>query len=228
MKYKAAIDLSGQEATFAVADLINGKIIFEEYCKMGRRDSSSLTPWMLSCLGKSNIDLSSIIEWTVGIGPGSFTGMRMASALISGVTFGKKDIASKGVPTALAFAASLNSDSGDAIAVLYDGRNKELLMFGAENANDKIRATGAASAFAQDKASEALSGFRLFAAWEKDRESIEKIIHPEIAARVKYFEHLPVAELLSENIDSVGFDMTELVYIRPAVFVEPIKTRKVV
>jgi tRNA threonylcarbamoyl adenosine modification protein YeaZ len=229
LKYKAAIDLSS-EASFAVAEIESGKIIFEKFKQMKRRDSSSLAPWMLTCLQEKNIELSNIKEWIAGTGPGSFTGMRLASSLIAGFGFDKKDVSVKGIPSALAMANALNSKPGERIAALYDGRNKELLLFGAINKNGNISPSGISAVIGaeKDQAQERLSGFDLFCAQEKDREAIEKTIPENLSGKIEYFDRLPISKLFSKKITCEDENISNLVYIRPAVFVPPLKTRSVI
>ena len=97
--YAAALDLSGREAGFAVLD--GGKVVLSLVRPMRGRDSAQLAAWVEEELRKAGIALESIRRWTVGSGPGSFTGMRLAAALVNGWTYGKA-VETRCVPTAAA------------------------------------------------------------------------------------------------------------------------------
>ena len=126
--FAAALDLSGREAGFALLD--GTKILLSATRPMRGRDSAQLAAWAASELDKAGIGLNSVAKWSVGSGPGSFTGMRLAAALVNGWTFGKTGIETRCVPTAVALAANLVAPAeGSRIGALFDGRNHELILF---------------------------------------------------------------------------------------------------
>lgn len=217
-KYSAALDFSGPEAAFAVADE-NGKIVIDAVRPMRGRDSSSLTPWLVELLQEQGLDLNLIGHWTVGSGPGSFTGLRLAAAFVSGLTFGHKDVCCRCVPTALVIAEKASPIPGQKIAVLHDGRNSELLLYGVICGDDKrCLPSGEVEVIKSD--SEILSGFDLIIAPERDLPAIEKCLGSDIISKIEPVPHPPMALMLTAP-GAWNNDLTELVYIRPAVFVKP-------
>lgn len=227
MTLSAAIDFSGREAAFAVADIDSSKIIFESYVKMRGRESSGLLNWCNNLLLENGLKFSEIIEWTVGTGPGSFTGMRLVSSLVSGISL-EKDIRTRGVPSALALALSVDSIPGDKFAALYDGRRSEVLLLGMENVDGTIIPTDRTEVLSADSHfSEIASSFNYFVAMKSDSEAVKSIMSIDIANSVKFSDHLPVSKLIYYKTDDWNGKIEDLVYIRPAVFVNPKQTRKV-
>lgn len=217
-KYSAALDFSGPEAAFAVAAQ-NGKVIIDDFKPMRGRDSSSLTPWLVELLQKQGLALNAIGRWTVGSGPGSFTGLRLAAAFVSGLTFGHEDICCRCVPTAQVIAETASPAPGEKVAVLHDGRNSELLLFGAI-CEDGKRCLPSGEVEVIKSGSEALSGFDYIVAPERDLPAIEKCLGSDIISKIIPVPHPPMALMLTAPGDWDN-DLTELVYIRPAVFVKP-------
>ncbi|MCF7854431.1 MAG: tRNA (adenosine(37)-N6)-threonylcarbamoyltransferase complex dimerization subunit type 1 TsaB, partial [Candidatus Pacebacteria bacterium] len=94
----------------------------------GRRNDENLVPWIREALANAELNLSSIVRWNVGRGPGSFTGIRVGIAFVKGVCM-QTGAAYRGVPSslALACAASNELNVGDHIAVVHDARRGQLI-----------------------------------------------------------------------------------------------------
>ena len=216
--YKAALDFSGPEAAFAVADQ-DRKVIINDFNPMRGRDSSSLAPWLTQLLQNSHLDINQIKRWTVGSGPGSFTGLRLAAAFVAGLAFDRPEVACRCVPTAQVMAERTSPAPGDKIAVLHDGRNQELLLFGAI-CRDDGRCEPSGEVRVLSAGSNILDGYRYFAAPERDITAIEKCLGSNIISRITPIAHPPMEALLTAP-GAWDNDLTQLVYIRPAAFVKP-------
>jgi tRNA A37 threonylcarbamoyladenosine modification protein TsaB len=83
--YSAALDTSSPTASIVIADSATNTIrtTFESRCT--GRDSSKLLPDILQHLDATGIALADITYWTVGMGPGSFTGIRIGAATVKGI-----------------------------------------------------------------------------------------------------------------------------------------------
>ena len=113
MKYSAAIDLSGKFAGFALAETASAKILLSEHKAMQGRGSSGLSTWILELMSKFELVPGQIDKWTVGSGPGSFTGMRLVAALITGMTMGRDDVKTRCVPGAVALGSTVKVAEGE-------------------------------------------------------------------------------------------------------------------
>ncbi|MCP3967261.1 MAG: hypothetical protein GY750_03655 [Lentisphaerae bacterium] len=170
-------------------------------------------------LKDENIALENITKWTVGSGPGSFTGMRLAAGLVEGLTFSKTNVHTRCVPTAFAMGMALDSSSNDKIAAIFDGRNKEILLYELENNNREIQATGVTEVLNQQQAEIFFTNnkFASYVAFTNEATAIEKIVPASISNSINYLKHIPTENLIKSNLPYTD-NLTELVYIRPAVY----------
>ena len=223
LKYSAAIDLSGNEAAFAVVCRESGNIVISSTRPMTGRNSATLTPWVLELINDHSIQLEEIAEWTVGSGPGSFTGMRLAAALVAGITFGNANIKTRCVPTAVALASVLQTSPGDSIAAVFDGRNSEILVFELVNQGGEIIPAGKNDVLSAEDAETFFNDrkFTHLVALEKDHAAIAKVADANTLERFKMIEHISPEKLISAQCAEWDNDLTDLVYIRPAVFTGP-------
>lgn len=220
MKYSAAIDLSGKFAGFALAETESGKILLSDYKAMQGRSSSTLSDWILDLMEKFEVKPEKINRWTVGSGPGSFTGMRLVAALITGMTMERDDVKTRCVPSALALADADNLAEGDKIATIFDGRNKEILLFELVKQADELVPSGKTQVLNQEQAQGffAKNSYRQIAALDYDSVNIQAVMPPDEFAKIHWMEHLAFEKLIKCKYKDFDNDLTALVYIRPAVF----------
>ena len=107
--FQAALDLSGSAARICVADA-SGRVLRNGILPMKRRESAHLAEFAASEVASCGGNLSDIKFWSVGIGPGSFTGMRLAAALVAGLTYGEGSVKTRGVPTANAISMTASPE----------------------------------------------------------------------------------------------------------------------
>ena len=219
LKYRTAIDLSGNEALFAVSD-INSQPIISITKPMKGRSSSSLAPWIISALQEKNINIEDINEWTVGSGPGSFTGMRLVAGLVEGLLFNNPNAKSRCVPTAIAIAAAANFKEQGEIAVVFDGRNNELLIFIVKKTanNDFSTARKEYVISKTDSMHDLLKDCQGFCCLNKDFSAVEKVLATDFMRKLKVVSQPDITALINNKSCLFDNDLTKLAYIRPAVY----------
>jgi tRNA threonylcarbamoyladenosine biosynthesis protein TsaB len=121
----AALDTSAAQAVFAVADADGSVRCQLRIDAVGRR-SAGLLPAIQAALTDIGTTLADLDHWTVGMGPGSFTGIRVGAALASGICQAT-GARCRGVPSSLAMVAAAAADS-PRLTALHDGRRGELLI----------------------------------------------------------------------------------------------------
>ncbi|MDR0932080.1 MAG: tRNA (adenosine(37)-N6)-threonylcarbamoyltransferase complex dimerization subunit type 1 TsaB [Victivallales bacterium] len=217
--YSAALDLSGREAGFA---LLNGaKIVLSEILPMYGRDSAQLAKWVESKLKTVGAPFDSIVKWSVGSGPGSFTGMRLAAALISGLTFDKPGVLTRCVPTAVALAANCSApQEGERIGALFDGRNRELIFFEMQIRAGEAVPTGEEQVLNSEQATKFFTAYTVerLIGFESEFPALEKLLDPAVAAKIERFTSIKPEALALSRYKPFDNNLSDLVYIRPAVF----------
>lgn len=202
-KVHAALDFSGPQAVFALEK--DGCKVFEVSKVMQRRDAAAFAEFLQSNLRENGLEFADITHWTVGSGPGSFTGMRIAASFVQGLTYGK-NIECRTVPSAEAVAGKDYKKS----CVLFDGRNKEIILFDLGSSKEAIlNKEQAAEYFKENK-------FEAFAAMEYDRRAVELIVPSEIFSKIKWTEKLDT-DVFFKSENSFDGNLTNLIYIRPSV-----------
>ena len=130
MYYSAVLDSSSEYASFAVADQEGNQIYIAEHSIPCRKLSAKLLSTLLELLKKQSISLQAIQNWSIGLGPGSFNGIRVGIALVQGICLGS-GARYRGLPSSLALATMCIQDKGypnATIAVLYDGKRNAFLL----------------------------------------------------------------------------------------------------
>lgn len=214
MNFHGALDLAGNLAAFALADEA-GTILVDETRPMRGREAAALAPWLNELLAAQNLTVRDVTRWTVGSGPGSFTGMRLASALVKGWVYGRNDVRTRCVPTALIAAAACTAETA---CVLLDGRNREMLLFGVKRSGGGYLPDNFTAVWNAEQAAAGMSGlpYGEWAVFSGEEAAVRKLL-PDAGARLTVCGTYSAVPLLRAELPFDG-DLDKLVYIRPAVF----------
>lgn len=225
--YKAGLDYSCGEAAFAVLDR-DGQVIVDATLPLNNRDASGIPLWMEQTLKAKGLDFSCISEWSCGSGPGSFTGLRIASSLLMGLCFGREGVKRRSVSSASAIAGGADlPETAETAIVLYDGRKKEILGCPLRKEEGFFRNDGSGIRVITnpEEAEKLTKQFDALLILRKDFPALEKVAGEAFSRKVQVMEHVPAAELARFRPGVFDAGLGELTYLRPAVFVEPGKVR---
>ena len=216
--YDAVLDSAAGAAFLAVFS--GNEKLFSASTPMYGREGAKLPVWVADELEKRGMSLADIGRWTVGAGPGSFTGLRLAAALVAGWCFGRPH-SCRAVPGVLGVAAAAGMAPGETLGCLYDGRNRELIFVPVTRPAD-----GGFAIAAEPEILNAESAARRFAA--ADAPPRFAALTAEIPALKKLVPELEIVPVdapdpaaLAADGRPFDDDVTRLVYIRPAVYTEP-------
>jgi len=91
------------------------------------RHSASLVPMVVALLGEAGLGPASVERWVVGLGPGSYTGVRVALGAVSGLAmpFGRTPVGVSGFDALACQALLAGRVRGAGLLVVADARRGE-------------------------------------------------------------------------------------------------------
>ena len=217
--YTAALDTSGKVASFAVAITATQQKVFSAHSAATSSESAQLLPTVVDALIQNGISLREISNWSVGTGPGSFTGLRIGIALVKGICSGT-GAAYRGLPSSLALALEGKNRENETIGVLHDGRHEEVILCRFRRNNDVVTLLEPPVACPiRELPTKEVSAFFIL----KDDRALSKL-PSHLNADLTIVNYVNAEKLLDpigwdwpENGEEVGRS-TEPFYVRPAVF----------
>ena len=209
--------LDPQPGNLAFALFRADELLLRSDCPMHGRDAAVLPDFVAAELQKIDLRINDVKQWTIGSGPGSFTFLRLVAALAAGWKFADPAMDFRCVPGALALAGNSGASDNESCGVLYDGRNKEILYFGAVKRNGAWESSGEtailnreqAAGFFADRPPEKLVCF------ECEKTAIEAILPENCSVKAVSPD---LSALAGNSVIPFDNNLDNLVYIRPAVF----------
>ncbi len=119
-----SVDSAGKTAAVALTE--GAQLLAEGFADAGLTHSQMLLPLVDDTLKKANASLGEVDAFAVTNGPGSFTGLRIGSALVKGMALGRPCYP---VPTLMALACNERA-SGRVAVSLLDARRNQVYMGG--------------------------------------------------------------------------------------------------
>lgn len=148
-----SIDSAGKTAAVALTE--GAAVLAEGFADAGLTHSQMLLTLVDETIKKAGCTLADVDAFAVTSGPGSFTGLRIGSALVKGMALDRPCIA---VPTLMALACN-ERESGRIAVALLDARCKQVYMGGyAFDAKGKPSAVIADRACAVEEAADLIRG----------------------------------------------------------------------
>ena len=215
----AALDTS-LAAAFTVAD--DDRVLAN--CTLaahGRASDERLVPWLLDTVSALDLELSSIERWTVGTGPGSFSGIRVGISWVLGVCAGTGATV-RGVPSSLALAREATGPCiGDTVAVLHDARRQQVVLSTYQLGENGLAPTGTPAVINPPDLS-----VDCYAALVTAQDPVSDLLGDALGARLLRVSTVDARHLLRADWPwppdhPAMIASLEPVYVRPAVFVKP-------
>ncbi len=220
---EAALDTS-YGLSFAVVDgqelLVAASAPFQD-----RASETVLAVWVQQRLHEAGLSLAEVVRWTVGCGPGSFTGLRCGMALAQGICL-QTAAAYRCLPTSLAIAcqAAKSRPQAGEIAVLHDARRGQVILSRYEASANGLVGLEQPAVLAPMELEDAVSGSAVFASLHAAE--LTPHLPAAVVARTLFFDHLEAAMLLAPKgwnwpLPGMVESLYEPIYVRPPVFVKP-------
>jgi tRNA threonylcarbamoyladenosine biosynthesis protein TsaB len=125
---------------FSIAVLDKYSIISRFRSTTANRQSSDMLPEIKRLLARSSLDIKDIRLFCIGLGPGSFTGLRIGITIMKSMAFVlKKPLI--GIPSIDAIAFNAPQDTKD-ICVIIDARQNKLYVRFYKRKNGSLRSSG--------------------------------------------------------------------------------------
>lgn len=197
-----------------------------------RERDADLAAWCLAACGEAGVSLAGIRRWTVGIGPGSFSGLRAGIAFVQGVVLGS-GARVRGLPSSLGLARMTVDEARTAsarVGVLHDARRGQLILSVWALAEGSWREAGPAGVREPGEVAAELAACDYLVT--PHAATVAPRLEAAARARLQVVEALDAATLLappgwswpvagadSATLDGAAF--IEPIYVRPPVFVPP-------
>jgi tRNA threonylcarbamoyladenosine biosynthesis protein TsaB len=215
----AALDTS-LAASFAIADgdrmLANCTLAVR-----GRNSDEQLVPWLLDTVKELGLELSDIERWTVGTGPGSFSGIRVGISWVLGVC-AATGAAARGVPSSLALACEATKLAvGEQVGVLHDARRKQVILSTYRLGGNGLSATGTPAVTNLHEIA-----VEQYAVFVTAQDAVSELVGSDLGDRLQKVQTVDARRLLRADSPwpkehGTMIASLEPVYVRPAVFVKP-------
>ena len=217
-----ALDFSWGEAAFAMMQ--GDELLVRENHLFSGHDASRLPEWIAEAAAKAG-GVEQIREWTVGAGPGSFSGLRIASSYVMGLAYGKEGVRVRGVSTAAAMALTAFPDEQNRpqeVLVLFDGKRSEIIGYGLSLQGTDYVQNGYKEVFRNGDELRSAAENRAVCALEKDSAALASL-----EVKVNYIPSIHADALIRLMSGDFSSPPTALEYLRAAVFVPPKTPRQI-
>ena len=226
---EGALDTS---AGAALAVRVGGRIVLDAGIAMsGRESDAKLAHWVGAQLQSVGLKPAEIAGWTVGTGPGSFSGLRAGISMVMGICTASATTL-RGIPSSLALARGAAGVAESAtVGVLHDARQGQLILSSFQLHGGVWRELQIPTVLDPPHVAEAAKNADILTWITNPR--VEALLPAGLFARLVPQPAVKAALLL--GVPGWGFPEDEAVreascqpvYVRPAVFVAPRELRAV-
>ncbi|MDD7983681.1 tRNA (adenosine(37)-N6)-threonylcarbamoyltransferase complex dimerization subunit type 1 TsaB [Lentisphaera marina] len=219
----ALLDTSTDTAVFAL--MKDGETLFHAE-KTGRFGASVILPKMIESAHEQGLNIAYVTSWLVGKGPGSFTGTRVGIAFAHGISTGFGTLM-KGCNSAYSFLkyAIDENPNAQSIAILHDGRRDEVIVNTFKLIEGQWTEHDIFICKIAEIAEKTSSYDVLVSPMPEEKLAEVKASAPLIYEVKPHIQGLCLDPAPHPKDPSEEASNLQPIYVRPAVFVEPLKTR---
>jgi len=209
-----AIDLSYAPARMLVSRSgVPPEAAITEHESAEVRTGADLLGWISGVLDRHGLRVCDVGAWTIGMGPGAFSQIRMLSATVQGLTFDNDSVKARGLPSGTAFAPALPEDEIE-FSVIYQHMKNTIIACNFKKKGSECTPSGV---FSSDEIStlqcEIRRSGKIVVCGDSTNIPGLKILEDRIVS----FEKYPVRGLLSVNPGAWSREsLRHPVYARPA------------
>ena len=214
----ACLDTSTSIASFTLFKDGDPILQLSEECLKG---ASKLLPFINRKINEVGVKVHEVNHWKVGIGPGSFTGMRVGIAYVKGICYGSGAIF-EGVNSGYGFLYSLvdQKPALERVTFLHDGRRQEVIANSFSRVDNKWAETGTEVLKISDLENKAADLGQLLTNMKPENfpDSIRENIEFLDSVNAGFFSK--VEDKTFQQVSEMDTSC-EPIYVRPPVFVNP-------
>jgi tRNA threonylcarbamoyladenosine biosynthesis protein TsaB len=219
-KFIAAIDMTGPFSSWCIADK-DKKVIAKESIKLSRKSNSVFFDTFRKKLKSLDVDFKDISKWYVGAGPGSYTGIRVAAAFVSGILFCKEQMNVIGVPSYFPIAAELKMKDNEKIGVIFQVTHKSVLIYNVTLSDGVLTSDDAPMLYDEKNIGEVLNNYDKLATIVDLENNL--LIKNSIIEDIIVLDSFPVERMIDKECCTNSRNIDDLIYTRPPVTTIPKK-----
>ena len=212
-KFYVALDMTGPYSAWSIADE-HKNIIAENTIKISRKSNSIFFDSLLKKLKKLSIPANEIESWYVGVGPGSYTGVRVGAAFVSGINF-CNECNVVGVPSYFPIAAELFSEGVGNVGVVFQVTNKSVLVYNVVKVNGSLESDEEPVQFDMDNSTGLAENYDKLVSVQDL--TVHELFKDGLESELTVLDSFPVRRMFDLECNNHSRNIDDLIYTRPAV-----------
>ncbi|MCF7790654.1 MAG: hypothetical protein K9M56_01525 [Victivallales bacterium] len=215
-EYAAAIDMTGPFSSWCIADLYEKVIIEEKSIKISRKSNSLFFNSFKNTLNELKINIQEIKNWYVGVGPGSYTGIRVGASFVSGILYSSQEnIKITGVPSFFPIAAEVSTENNGKTGVVFQVTPKSLLIYSVYKRGGVLNSLDKPLLVNEENAEVLLEEYSKVVTLQDLKNNL--LAKGALKDKIICLNSFPVRRMFDKECCTNSNNIEDLIYIRPAV-----------